>query len=178
MSDLHAEKKTKYETGYNLPGNVSLETYLVSYNGNDNDPYGASSMPIYQSATFKQPGATEFGPYDYTRSGNPTRSALESQVAALERSEGAKSFSFTTGMAAIACITRLIKCGEEVVVNDDSYGGTYRLMSKVAIRQGIVVKFVNLSGKDGPKRLKEVMSPLTRMVISTLIKLHLHFSIH
>jgi hypothetical protein len=62
---------------------LSIETRIVSYNPCENDPHGATSMPIYQTATFQQPGATTFGEYDYTRSGNPTRDALQNQIASL-----------------------------------------------------------------------------------------------
>jgi hypothetical protein len=90
-----------------------IETKIVAYNACANDPYGASSMPIYQTATFAQPGATEFGDYDYTRSGNPTRDALQKQIAGLDG--GARAFCFTTGMAALSAVTRLAQSGDEVI---------------------------------------------------------------
>lgn len=157
---VHKKQRTEVATS-----NLSLETLLVSFNPCENDPYGASSMPIYQCATFRQPSATSFGEYDYTRSGNPTRTALQDQVAILEGSPGASSFCFTTGMAAIAAVTRLAGLGDEVIVNDDSYGGTYRLMAKVATQQGIEVTYVNLAGKEGPKNLLEKISSKTRLVM-------------
>lgn len=147
------------------PPKITRDTFLVSYNACPNDPYGASSMPIYQSATFKQPSATEFGPYDYTRSGNPTRDALQNQVAELEGLAGAKAFCFTTGMAAIAAVCRLVKSGEEIIVNDDSYGGTYRIMSSICVRQGITVKYLNLEGAEGMNVLKNALAVNTRLVI-------------
>eukprot|EP00595_Chromulina_sp_UTEXLB2642_P002047 CAMPEP_0196763898 /NCGR_PEP_ID=MMETSP1095-20130614/4975_1 /TAXON_ID=96789 ORGANISM="Chromulina nebulosa, Strain UTEXLB2642" /NCGR_SAMPLE_ID=MMETSP1095 /ASSEMBLY_ACC=CAM_ASM_000446 /LENGTH=357 /DNA_ID=CAMNT_0042118115 /DNA_START=215 /DNA_END=1285 /DNA_ORIENTATION=+ len=122
-------------------------------------------MPIYQTATFKQPGATEFGEYDYTRSGNPTRDALQNITSTLEGSIGAKSYAFSTGMAALNAVIRLVKSGEEVIVNDDSYGGTYRLMSKIATRHGITVTYVNMSGVDGPNSLLQRISPITKLVM-------------
>lgn len=64
------------------------------------------SMPIYQTATFVQPSGTEFGPYDYTRSGNPTRTALETLIAGLENAHAA--FAFASGMAALSAVTRLV----------------------------------------------------------------------
>ena len=139
---------------------LSLDTRIISYNVSDGDPYGASNMPIYQTATFAQPGATEFGAYDYTRSGNPTRDSLQRQIAGLDG--GARAFCFSTGMAALSAVTRLVKSGDEVIVNDDSYGGTYRLMSKVAARQGIRVRYVNMAGKGGPARLEAAINTSTR----------------
>lgn len=62
---------------------LSIETRIVAYNPCEKDPHGATSMPIYQTATFQQIGATTFGEYDYTRSGNPTRDALQNQIASL-----------------------------------------------------------------------------------------------
>ena len=144
---------------------LSIETRIVSYNPCENDPHGATSMPIYQTATFQQPGATDFGEYDYTRSGNPTRDALQNQIAAIEGTPNAKCFCFTTGMAAIAAVTRLVKCGEDIIVNDDSYGGTYRLMSQIATRHGISVRYVNMSGKEGPENLLAAILPNTKLVM-------------
>ena len=99
-----------------------------------------------QTATFGQPTAVDMGPYDYTRSGNPTRAQLESQIAALEsvprlKSEEANSpfpafdggaLAFTSGMAALAAALRLAPAGTRVVAGDDLYGGTSRLLSQVA----------------------------------------------
>ena len=115
---------------------LDMDTQLVNFNPmGEKDPYGASVMPLYQTSTFMQPAADKFGDYDYTRSGNPTRDQLQLQCANLENSPGARAFAFTTGMAAITAVSHLVKSGEEVIVNDDSYGGTYRLMSKVAAKQ-------------------------------------------
>lgn len=142
---------------------MSIDTQIISYNPCEGDPHGSSVMPIYQTATFCQPSATEFGAYDYTRSGNPTRDALQRQIAQLDG--GARAFCFTTGMAALSAVTRLVVCGDEVIVNDDSYGGTYRLMSKVASRQGIRVRYVNMSGKAGPANLEAAINASTRLVM-------------
>lgn len=148
---------------------LSIDTIVVSHNPNKNDPYGATSMPIYQSATFQQPSATSFGDYDYTRSGNPTRDALQNQIAILEGTNNSKSFCFTTGMAALTTIAKLACNGDEIIVNDDSYGGTYRLMSSVCTRQGISIKYINLAGIEGSKKLKEAITSSTRLGFSLLI---------
>ena len=145
---------------------LSMETQIISFNPmGEKDPYGAAVMPIYQTATFAQPSANEFGAYDYTRSGNPTRDALQMQLAQLEGLPGARAFCFTTGMAALTAVTRLVRAGDEVIVNDDSYGGTYRLMSKVATRQGITVTYVNMAGKAGPANLQRAISSSTKLVM-------------
>src|SRR5215470_3332688 len=105
------------------------------------DIYGAVVPPIYQTATFRQPFATEFGEYDYTRSGNPTRHLLERQLAALEG--GHHACGFASGMAAITALTRLVKPGEEILAGNDLYGGTVRFFDQVLMHRGIVVKYVD-----------------------------------
>lgn len=118
-------------------------TDLVSFDGCPGDPYHPSSMPIYQTATFVQPNIQEFGAYDYTRSGNPTRTALETLSAKLEAAHA--SFAFTSGMAALANLVSLFDAGTEIIAVDDLYGGMHRLLTQVAARQGIAVKFVDTS---------------------------------
>lgn len=144
---LDKESSQRLAVDVSSPRKMSIATQVVAYNPCPHDPHGASSMPIYQTATFAQPGATDFGEYDYTRSGNPTRDALQRQIADLD--SGARAFCFTTGMAAISAVVRLAQAGDEVIVNDDSYGGTYRLMSSVATRHGIKVTYINMSGDQG-----------------------------
>jgi len=143
--------------------NLGVETLLVT--SSHEDKFGATSVPIYQTATFQQPSANSFGDYDYTRSGNPTRDALQNQIAMLEGVAGGQAFSFTTGMAAIATICKLASSGEEIIVNDDSYGGTYRFVSKILSRQGVTVKYLNMTGVEGPQRLAEALSVATRIVL-------------
>jgi cystathionine beta-lyase len=131
----------------------------VVYDGAPDDPYKPSSTPLYQTSTFQQPDATSFGKYDYTRSGNPTRTALEKQMAMLE---GARAgFAFTSGMAALASMTRLLDNGEEMLVCDDVYGGMWRLLNKVTNRQGISHRFVDTSNVDA---VVAALRPNTRLV--------------
>jgi len=106
--------------------------------------------PIYQTATFRQPTATEFGEYDYTRSGNPTRTLLERQLAELEG--GAHACAFASGMAAITALTRLVRNGEEIIAGDDLYGGTVRLLEQILPRQGIRVQYVNTSDLEAVEK--------------------------
>ncbi len=141
----------------------SMATKIASYDPCKDDPYGATSMPIYQVSTFSQPSATTFGEYDYTRSGNPTREALERQVCELEG--GYKAFAFSTGMAALSAVTRLAKSGEEIILNNDSYGGTYRLLSNIVSRSNIHVRYIDMSGPKGPSNLAAVISNKTCLVM-------------
>lgn len=127
---------------------------------NSRDPFGAVSPPIYQTATFRQPSAVEFGEYDYTRTANPTRAQAEEQIAALEG--GRHACAFSSGMAAIAAVTRLVQAGEEILAGDDLYGGTIRLLSQVAPRLGIAVRWVDASN---PGAVAEALSPATRLLL-------------
>src|SRR3954464_13471918 len=105
------------------------------------DPYGAVAPPIYQTAAFRQPGALEFGEYDYSRTANPTRSLTEEQIALLEG--GRFACAFASGMAALVAVTRLVRAGEEILAGDDLYGGTCRLLSQVAPRHGVQGRYVD-----------------------------------
>ncbi|OAY63161.1 Cystathionine beta-lyase, chloroplastic [Ananas comosus] len=120
----------------------SISTILTSFD-NSFDPYGALSTPLYQTATFRQPSATEYGTYDYTRSGNPTRDALQGLMAKLEKAD--QAFCFTSGMAALAAVTHLLETGQEIVAGEDIYGGSDRLLSQVVPKKGIIVNRVDTS---------------------------------
>jgi cystathionine beta-lyase len=124
------------------------------------DPYGATAPPIYQTATFRQPGATEFGEYDYSRTANPTRALAEQQVAALEG--GAFACAFGSGMAALVAVTRLVKAGEEILAGDDLYGGTVRLLFRVAPELGVRVRHVDTTD---PAAIAAAISPATRLLL-------------
>ena len=116
----------------------------IIHPGSELDPYtGASSVPIYQVSTFKQPAVDRPGDYDYARSGNPTRRALEDALAALEG--GARGFAFASGMAAISSALLLFSAGDHLVVSQDVYGGTYRVLTRVFGRLGISATFVDTS---------------------------------
>ena len=118
--------------------------------GRSNDVHGAFVPPIYQTATFEQPSATEFGEYDYTRSGNPTRAVLEQQLANLE--DGQFACAFASGMAAITALTRIVRPGEEIIAGADLYGGTVRLLESIAANQNIAVRYLDASDADSVRR--------------------------
>lgn len=128
--------------------------------GPQDDPYGAIVPPIYQTATFRQPGASEFGEYDYTRSGNPTRTLLEQQLAELEG--GAYASAFASGMAAITVMTRLVENGEEIIAGDDLYGGTVRLLEQILPRQGISVRYVDATDLDA---VRDALTLRTKLIL-------------
>jgi cystathionine gamma-synthase/cystathionine beta-lyase len=104
---------------------------------------GAVTVPIYQTATFRHPGLGQSTGYDYSRSGNPTRQALEDGIARLDN--GARGFAFSSGMAAIANLLFLFSKGDHIVVTEDLYGGTYRLFEKVFDQYGLEFTYVDTS---------------------------------
>src|SRR5918912_712076 len=113
--------------------------------GNEPDPTtGAVTVPIYQTSTYQQEGlGRPRGGYEYARTQNPTRLALERNIAALE---GARfGYAFASGMAAIDATLRLVKAGEHVVVSDNTYGGTFRLFSRVLANYNVEFDFVDTS---------------------------------
>ena len=123
---------------------------LATHVGQEPDPtYGAVIPPIYQTSTFAFEDVGKPGPFDYTRTGNPTRKALEDCLAALEG--GRYGFAFSSGMSAVATLLSLLSAGDHVVVQLDLYGGTYRLLTGVTARQGVAVEFVDLRDLDALK---------------------------
>ena len=98
--------------------------------GQEPDPTtGAVTVPIYQTSTYVQEGLGKHKGFEYARTQNPTRIALEKNVAALER--GQEGFAFGSGMAATSAITQLLQSGDHVVASNNMYGGTYRLFERV-----------------------------------------------
>ncbi|MBW3600854.1 MAG: PLP-dependent aspartate aminotransferase family protein [Planctomycetes bacterium] len=128
--------------------------------GNERDPQtGAVVPPIHLATTYVQPGAGDWGEYDYSRSGNPTRKAFERTLASLEGGVGA--LAFASGMAATHCATMLLNAGDHLVAGADIYGGTYRLLHKIVNRAGVEV---SLADSSNPEKLKAAMRPNTRML--------------
>ncbi|WP_338777259.1 bifunctional cystathionine gamma-lyase/homocysteine desulfhydrase [Metabacillus sp. FJAT-52054] len=107
---------------------------------------GAVNVPVYQVSTYKQDRVGEHKGYEYSRTGNPTRHALEELIKDLE--EGHAGFAFGSGMAAISAVMMLFSSGDHVIMTDDVYGGTYRVMTKVLNRLGIESTFVDTSNLD------------------------------
>lgn len=138
---------------------MNIHTRIVRFEAAPDDPYSPVTTPIYQTATFEQESATQFGRYDYSRSGNPTRTVLEAQVAALEH--GTRGFAFASGLAAITAAASLVGAGEEIVACDDVYGGTFRLFSTVLNKQGITAKYVD--GTD-LEAVRAAIGPRTKLV--------------
>ena len=128
--------------------------------GRGNDHFGAIVPPIYQTATFEQPTATEFGEFDYTRSGNPTRALLEQQLADLE--DAAHACAFASGMAALTSLTRIVRPGEEIVAGDDLYGGTVRLLDRLSSHLNIAVRYVDTTNEA---EVRKAVTDRTRLIL-------------
>ncbi len=126
----------------------------------DDNSFGSISPPIYQTATFRQPTADEFGEYDYTRSGNPTRTLLEHQLAKLE--DGKYASAFASGMAAIAAVSRLVEAGDEIIAGNDLYGGTVRLLEQILPRQNIAVRYVDTSDTEA---VRNSLTSRTKLIL-------------
>ncbi|HEX9079906.1 MAG TPA: aminotransferase class I/II-fold pyridoxal phosphate-dependent enzyme [Desulfuromonadaceae bacterium] len=125
---------------------MKFATKLI-HGGQTVDPRtGALGIPIYQTSTFRQQSLDNFGAYDYARSGNPSREALEEAVAQLEG--GTRGFAFASGMAAITSTLLIFSAGDHLVVCDDVYGGTYRALTGVFSRLGISSTFVDATSVD------------------------------
>ena len=120
---------------------------------------GALITPIYQTSTYVQDELGKHKGYEYGRTQNPTRFAVEQNLAAIE--SGKAAFAFASGMAAIGAIATLLQSGDHVVVSDNTYGGTYRLFDKVLTRSRISCSYVDTSNLD---LVEQAITPTTRML--------------
>ena len=121
---------------------MKFKTLAIHAGYNPKEHFGAVMTPIYQTSTFAFRGVSEPGPFDYSRSGNPTRKALESCLAALEG--WTAGFAFATGMAAETTVVMMFGAGDTIVVHDDLYGGTYRMFETVFASKQIRAQYVDL----------------------------------
>ncbi|QIZ10398.1 cystathionine beta-lyase [Priestia megaterium] len=135
----------------------TFETRLL-HNKHKIDPTtGAVSVPIQHASTFHQSDFDQFGKYDYGRSLNPTREALEDVIAELEG--GIKGFAFSSGMAAISTAFLLLSAGDHIVITEDVYGGTFRMVTEVLTRLGIEHTFVDMTNLN---EIKQAIQPNTK----------------
>ena len=140
---------------------LSFDSLAVHAGAEPDELTGAVAPPIYQTSTYRQDGVGKpRRGFEYARSQNPTRERLERAIAALEG--GRHGFAFASGSAATAAIAELAAPGDEVVVGDDVYGGTYRYLERVRKGAGISTSYVDLAA--GPDVLWEALSEQTRLV--------------
>ncbi|HKS09670.1 MAG TPA: cystathionine gamma-synthase [Pyrinomonadaceae bacterium] len=139
---------------------MKFSTIAIHTGSEPDEATGAVTVPIYQTSTYAQDalGKTRQG-YEYARTQNPTRTAVERNIAALE---GAKfGFAFASGMAAIDATLRLVKAGDHVIVSDNTYGGTARLFNRILANYGIEFDYVDTSE---PLNVEAALKPNTKMV--------------
>lgn len=141
------------------PAGTGFQTRAIHV-GQEADPTtGATIVPIYQTSTYTQADVGVHKGFDYSRTANPTRRALEECLASLENAE--YGLCFSSGMAAIDAVMKLLSAGDHVVVSDDVYGGTYRLFEKVLARYGLSFSWVDASD---PGNVERALLPNTRMI--------------
>ncbi len=136
---------------------MKLTTQAVQIGLNWDTRTGAVTVPVYQTATFKHPGLGQSTGYDYTRSGNPTRQALEVGIARLDG--GARGFAYSSGMAAIANLLLLFRKGDHLIVTEDLYGGTYRLFEQIFRQYDLDFTYVDTSDISA---VEQAIKPETR----------------
>ena len=142
-----------------LPDRARFSTICL-HAGQEPDPStGAIVTPIYQTSTYVQDELGRHKGFEYARTQNPTRMALERNIAAIE--SGKSGFAFASGMAAIGAVTTLLSSGDHVVVSDNTYGGTFRLFDKVLTRYQLAFTYVDTSDLQAVER---AMTPATRML--------------
>lgn len=139
---------------------LSLESQLVQFGVGRDERTGGISFPIYPSATYRHPGVGESTGFDYTRSGNPTRQLLEEALAQLEG--GARGLAFASGMAALTTLFLHFSSGDHLVVSEDLYGGTYRVLDQVFGKFGLAVSYVDTSDEA---RVAAAIRPQTRALL-------------
>src|SRR3954466_11061656 len=128
--------------------------------GQEADPAtGATVVPIYATSTYTQAAPGQHKGYEYSRSGNPTRTALETCLAALE--EGERGLAFASGLAASTAVLSVLRPGDEVIAAADLYGGTYRLLERVCKPWGLVVRYTE---DASPAGFAKIITPATRLV--------------
>ncbi|MBI1858451.1 MAG: cystathionine gamma-synthase [Candidatus Melainabacteria bacterium] len=138
---------------------MEFETKAIHVGQDPDSATGATITPIYQTSTYTHDGLGKHKGYDYTRAGNPTRTALESALAALEG--GKYGLCFSSGLGATASVLCMLKAGDEVIAGDDLYGGTIRLFNKVF--SNFNIKFTYVDGTDS-RAFEKAITPRTKLI--------------
>jgi len=141
------------------PTNLGFSTRAIHAGQPPEATTGAVTTPIFQTSTYVQPGLDEGWPYEYARGDNPTRAALQTNIAALEG--GRSGHAFSSGMGAIATLMTLLRSGDKVVASRMVYGGTYRYITRILAKGGIESVWVNTSDLD---EVRAAMDSKTRML--------------
>jgi cystathionine beta-lyase/cystathionine gamma-synthase len=142
-----------------LPSGSRFDTLCIHAGQEPEPATGAIITPIFQTSTYVQEALGRHKGHEYARTSNPTRSALEANVAALEG--GRAGFAFASGMAAIGAVASLLQAGDHVIVTDNTYGGTYRFFERVMRRYGLTFTYVDTGDLS---QVQAAITPATRMV--------------
>src|SRR6186997_168577 len=142
-----------------LPPGARFSTVCIHAGQTPEPGTGAIITPIFQTSTYVQEELGKHKGYEYARTQNPTRYALEQNIAAIEG--GKAAYAFASGMAAIDAITTLLKAGDHVVVTDNTYGGTFRLFDKVLTKYGLEFSYVDTSC---PELIEQAIRRTTKML--------------
>lgn len=137
----------------------NIETALIHGGISTDERTGAVNVPIYQTSTYKQDGLGKMRGYEYSRTGNPTREALEALIAELEG--GVAGFAFGSGMAATTAVLSLFNAGDRILISNNVYGGTFRVLDKVFNHFGITY---SISDTENPKVFKTQITPDVKAV--------------
>ncbi|WP_427162076.1 cystathionine gamma-synthase [Aliinostoc sp. HNIBRCY26] len=138
---------------------MEFETKAI-HEGQQSDPQtGAVIVPIYLTSTYQQEAIGQHKGYEYSRTGNPTRNALEEALAAIEN--GKYGLAFASGLAATTTVLSLLKSGDHIVAGDDLYGGTYRLLEKVVKNWGVSTTYVDI---DDISNFEKAIQPNTKLI--------------
>lgn len=138
---------------------MEFETKAI-HEGQQSDPQtGAVIVPIYLTSTYQQEAIGQHKGYEYSRTGNPTRNALEEALAAIENGE--YGLAFASGLAATTTVLSLLKSGDHIVAGDDLYGGTYRLLEKVVKNWGVTTTYVDI---DDISNFAKAIQPNTKLI--------------
>src|SRR5512133_1209210 len=138
----------------------SLTTRTIQLGVGRDERTGAISFPIYPSATYRHPGVGESTGFDYTRSGNPTRQVLEEGLALLEG--GSRGLAFASGMTALTTLFLHFSSGDHVVVSEDLYGGTYRLLEQIFAKLGLAASYVDTTDTNA---VAAAITPQTKALL-------------
>lgn len=139
---------------------MKFNTRTIHGGQQDTDPaFGAVMPPIYQTTTYKQSSPGDHKGFEYSRSGNPTRAALERSLASIEN--GNYGLAFGSGLAAIDAVIKLLKSGDEIISTNDLYGGSYRQFTKIFEKLGIRFHFVSMENADS---IEKYINEKTRMI--------------
>ena len=137
-----------------------MESLLIHGGVSDDEATGAVNVPIYQTSTYRQRELGKHKGFEYSRTGNPTRAALEKLAADLEN--GAAGFAFASGMAAITAVLTLLKQGDKVLISGNVYGGTFRLLDKVFNNFGIGYEFADTTDLSA---FESCLTPQVRLIL-------------